>query len=53
MGETALKVKEKIKQAMGGILFIDEAYTLCRDQNDTTGKEALDTLVAAIEKLQR
>lgn len=49
MGETALKVKEKIKQAMGGILFIDEAYTLCRDQNDTAGKEALDTLVADIE----
>ena len=49
MGETAIKVKEKVKQAMGGILFIDEAYTLCRDQNDTAGKEALDTLVADIE----
>jgi len=34
---------------MGGILFIDEAYTLCKDDNDSFGQEAIDALVADIE----
>ncbi|MCI8333255.1 MAG: AAA family ATPase [Lachnospiraceae bacterium] len=48
-GHTAKLVKEKVKEAMGGILFIDEAYSLCRDDGDTFGHEAVDELIAAIE----
>lgn len=48
-GHTAKLVKEKVKEAMGGILFIDEAYSLCRDDQDTFGHEAVDELIAAIE----
>ena len=35
--------------AIGGVLFIDEAYSLCRDKNDTFGLEAIDALVKGIE----
>ncbi len=48
-GQTAMKVKEKVKEAMGGILFIDEAYTLANGGDNDFGKEAIDTLVADIE----
>ncbi|NLZ82682.1 MAG: AAA family ATPase, partial [Clostridiales bacterium] len=48
-GHTAEKVKNKIKEALGGILFIDEAYSLCRNESDSFGQEAIDTLVADIE----
>lgn len=48
-GHTAIKVKEKLHQAMGGILFIDEAYSLCRDDGDSFGHEAVDELIAGIE----
>lgn len=48
-GHTAPLVRAKVKEAMGGILFIDEAYALCRDDNDTFGHEAVDELIAAIE----
>ena len=46
--QTALKTKEKIDEAMGGILFIDEAYTLAKGDNDF-GQEAIDTLLKAME----
>ncbi|MBE5949634.1 MAG: AAA family ATPase [Lachnospiraceae bacterium] len=49
VGGTAKQVTAKIKEAMGGILFIDEAYALCTDEYDTFGKEAINTLVAEIE----
>ena len=49
VGATAQKVADKVKEAMGGILFIDEAYSLCKDDNDTFGKEAIDALLADIE----
>ena len=49
MGKTSKQVGDKIKQAMGGILFIDEAYALCKDDNDSFGQEAIDALVADIE----
>lgn len=49
VGGTSLKVSEKIKEAMGGILFIDEAYSLCKNDQDTYGREAIDTLLADIE----
>jgi replication-associated recombination protein RarA len=45
-GETAKKTEEKFKEAMGGILFIDEAYTLA---NDALGREAVETLLKLIE----
>ena len=48
VGQTALKTKEKIDEAMGGILFIDEAYTLAKGENDF-GQEAIDTLLKAME----
>ena len=48
-GQTAIKTNEKIKEALGGILFIDEAYSLYLDNNDTFGKEAIATLIKAME----
>ena len=49
VGKTAPTVSEKVKEAMGGIMFIDEAYSLCRDDSDTYGKEAIETLLTEIE----
>lgn len=50
VGQTALKVHEIVEQAIGGILFIDEAYSLANPeiQNDF-GTEAVDTLVKLME----
>lgn len=50
VGQTALKVTEVVEQAIGGVLFIDEAYALTNQsvQNDFGG-EALDTLVKLME----
>jgi SpoVK/Ycf46/Vps4 family AAA+-type ATPase len=48
MGETPKIVNSTCDKAMGGILFIDEAYTLS-DQNDQYGKEAIDTLMKRME----
>ena len=48
-GHTAEKVKKVLEDADGGILFIDEAYSLNQGENDTFGHEAIDTLVAGIE----
>ncbi len=48
VGQTAIKTQEKIKQAMGGVLFIDEAYALAR-KDDTFGQEAIDTILKAME----
>lgn len=50
VGQTALKVQEKVKEALGGILFIDEAYSLvASDSPNDFGREAIDTLVKAME----
>lgn len=50
VGHTALKVKKVVKQALGGILFIDEAYTLTRNQGGNDfGQEAVDTLLKCME----
>ena len=48
VGQTAIKTQEKIQKAIGGILFIDEAYTLVKDGNDF-GQEAIDTILKAME----
>lgn len=49
IGHTAQKTREVIKRAMGGILFVDEAYSLARGGDKDFGKEAIDTLVKALE----
>lgn len=48
-GHTASLVREKCKDAYGGVLFIDEAYSLCTDDNDSFGKEAISTLIKEME----
>lgn len=47
VGQTALKVQQTVKSAMGGILFIDEAYSLA--SRDDFGSEAVSTLVKMME----
>ncbi|MBO8127220.1 MAG: AAA family ATPase [Firmicutes bacterium] len=49
IGHTAQRTREQIKKALGGILFIDEAYSLARGGEKDFGKEAIDTLVKAME----
>jgi len=49
IGHTAQKTKEMVKKAIGGVLFIDEAYALARGGKRDFGKEAIDTLVKAME----
>ena len=48
-GETAIKVKDVVRSALGGILFIDEAYSLVSGEGDSFGIEAVNTLVSEIE----
>ena len=48
VGQTAAKTQERLSEAMGGILFIDEAYTLAKEGNDF-GQEAIDTILKAME----
>lgn len=49
IGNTAQKTREQLKKAYGGILFIDEAYSLARGGEKDFGKEAIDVLVKAME----
>lgn len=49
IGHTAQKTRDLVKKALGGILFIDEAYSLARGGDKDFGKEAIDTLVKAME----
>ena len=48
-GQTALKTLKVLKSALGGVLFIDEAYAVCRGDNDDYGYEALDTITKFME----
>lgn len=50
VGQTALKTKKKIREALGGVLFIDEAYSLIQSGQTDFGKEAIDTLVDEMTK---
>jgi len=49
IGHTAQRTREHIRKALGGVLFIDEAYSLARGGEKDFGKEAIDTLVKAME----
>jgi stage V sporulation protein K len=49
IGHTAQKTREHVRKALGGILFIDEAYSLARGGDKDFGKEAIDTMVKAME----
>ena len=49
IGHTAQKTRELVKKALGGILFIDEAYSLARGGEKDFGKEAIDCLTKALE----
>lgn len=49
VGQTAIKTKDCINKAMGGVLFIDEAYALTNRGENDYGAEAVDTLLKAME----
>ena len=52
VGQTAIKTKAKIEEALDGVLFIDEAYALvgrANDQSKSFGQEAVDTLLKEME----
>lgn len=49
IGHTAVKVREQIRQSIGGIMFIDEAYSLARGGEKDFGKEAIDAIVKGME----
>lgn len=49
VGSTAPLVKKKFKEAQGGVLFIDEAYSLCDAYENGYGDEAINTLVQEME----
>ena len=49
VGHTAPLTQKAIQSALGGVLFIDEAYSLYRGKDDSFGLEAIDTLVKGME----
>ncbi|MDO4325828.1 MAG: AAA family ATPase [bacterium] len=55
VGQTAIKTRAKVQDALGGVLFIDEAYALKREENTSGGdfgQEAIDTLVKAMDEFK-
>ncbi|MEA1973304.1 MAG: AAA family ATPase, partial [Candidatus Cloacimonadota bacterium] len=51
-GQTAIKTNEQIHKALGGVLFIDEAYTLINGEQDSYGRESLGELIKAMDKYE-
>lgn len=49
VGQTAIKTKKVIESAMGGVLFIDEAYSLTSKHDTDYGREAVETLLKSME----
>lgn len=49
VGQTAVKTKDVLKKAYGGVLFIDEAYALANGGSNDFGQEAIDTLLKEME----
>lgn len=52
IGHTAQKTRDQLKKAAGGILFVDEAYSLARGGEKDFGKEATDILVKCMEDMR-
>lgn len=52
VGQTAPKVKRAFEQAAGGVLFIDEAYSLCDGYKQSYGDEAIATIVQEMENMR-
>ena len=53
VGHTAQRTRDQIRKAQGGILFIDEAYSLCRGGDKDFGKECVDCIVKGMEDTAR
>jgi len=48
VGQTAMKTKDRINEAIGGVLFIDEAYMLAQGGENDYGQESIDTILEAM-----
>ena len=49
VGQTAIKTQQQLQKALGGVLFIDEAYALNGGADNDFGQEAIDTVLKAME----